>query len=132
MLPASLMAARGGGYPAASAGPRSRTPPAMTDGMDAVTMVEAATAETLHGQTDWQINTNLCDLLTHAPGETVAVMEILKKKLRSKSHAVGLTAVVLLETLVRIRSEHGDTSSSSSSGECCRCGAQLLSCSSSV
>jgi len=64
-------------------------------------LVEQATAETLHGEPDWNINMQIVDIANTTPQDCYLFVDALKPKLRSKNHGQGLLAVVLLETLVK-------------------------------
>ena len=64
-------------------------------------LIEAATSEFLQGQPDWSANMAICDMLNNAPQVASVVIEALKERILSKKHSVGLTAVILLDSIVR-------------------------------
>jgi hypothetical protein len=63
--------------------------------------VETATHELLNGQPDWSTNLQLIDAVNQNRGAAPIVLAALKKRLNHKKHSVGLSAVVLLESLVK-------------------------------
>lgn len=81
-----------GGVPSARGGASAGSPE---------DLVDAATNEYLNGQADWAVNMQISDLLNSAPQAVPLTLDCMRDKIMSKKHAVGLNAVVLLESLVK-------------------------------
>ena len=68
---------------------------------DPAELVQRATADSLSGVSDWALNMRVVDLVNNSPDKAEYILQSLMPRLLSKDHAVGLTALALLEALVK-------------------------------
>ena len=78
--------------------PSQRSPSSIADPS---AFVIACTDESLKGVPNWDANIKLVDYVNKYPNSVHLVLDTLKKRLLHKDHAIGLTAIALLEALVK-------------------------------